>query len=185
MLQDEKGKSQNINFAIPINFVKNIIHGSEDKLVEASADYYYSLGQLEENKENIPKAVEYYLKAISVDNKYADAYMSLGGILYDQGKYDLEVESYRKAVEINPDKYENVYYLGTAYEDNQQYDKAIEAYEKALFIKPDHKDTLHDFAVLSIAIRDCERANKLISKLMELDRGQARKLELIKKTACP
>ena len=165
--------------------MKSILDGSERKLVEGSADYYYSVGQIEENKENIQKAVEYYMKAISVDDKYADAYVSLGGILYDQGKYDLEIECYRKAVEIDPGKYENVYYLGTAYEDNQQYDKAIEAYEKTLSIKPDHKDTLHDFAILSIAIRDCNRARKLMSKLTELDKGQARKLELIRRAACP
>jgi S1-C subfamily serine protease len=42
-LKDPKGIAQNMNYAIPINLVKNILNGSERKLVEQSAEYYYSL----------------------------------------------------------------------------------------------------------------------------------------------
>lgn len=179
-LQDEKSEAQNVNFAIPINFVKNIL-GSERKLVEQSAEYYYSLGQIEENSGNYDKAINYYKKAVSIDSNYADAYIGLGGIYYEKGEYDLEISNYKKAVDIDPNKYDNLYYLGTAYEDIRQYNKAIEAYVKVLSIKPDHKDTLHDFAILLIAQGQCDEANKLISKLMELDPGQAEKLGLLMK----
>jgi len=184
-LQDENRKAQNVNFAIPINLVKNILSGSEKKLVEQSAEYYYSLGQIEENNGNNDKAIDYYQKAISIDNKYADAYIGLGGIYYEKGEYDLEVSNYERAVEINPDKCEYLYYLGTAYEDTHRYDKAVKAYEEVLSIRPEHKDALHDFAILAIAAGDCGRAGKLISKLKELDTGQAKKLGfLIERTAC-
>jgi len=119
------------------------------------------------------------------DNKYADAYIGLGGIYYEKGEYDLEVSNYERAVEINPDKCEYLYYLGTAYEDTHRYDKAVKAYEEVLSIRPEHKDALHDFAILAIAAGDCGRAGKLISKLKELDTGQAKKLGfLIERTAC-
>jgi S1-C subfamily serine protease len=184
-LQDKDGSAQNLNFAIPINLVKEILSGSERKLVEQSAEYYYSLGQIEENNRNFDKAIDYYQKAISVNSGYADAYIGLGGIFYEKGEYDLEVANYERAVRINPDKYEYLYYLGTAYEDIHQYDKAVEAYKLALSIKPDDKDCLHDFAILSIAAGDCNRAAKLISNLRKLDAGQAKKLEfLMKRTAC-
>ena len=183
-LQDEKREAQNVNFAIPINLVKNIVSGSARKLVEQSADYYYSVGQIEENNGNNDKAIDYYKKAISINNQYADAYIGLGGIYYDKGEYDLEVSNYEKAVEIDPNKHEYLYYLGTAYEDTHQYDEAVKAYQKVLRIKPDHKDTLHDFAILSMADGDCNRANKLISKLKESDPGQAIKLEFLMRRAC-
>jgi superkiller protein 3 len=161
------------------------LSGSEKKLVEQSAEYYYSLGQIEENNGNNDKAIDYYQKAISIDNKYADAYIGLGGIYYEKGEYDLEVSNYERAVEINPDKCEYLYYLGTAYEDTHRYDKAVKAYEEVLSIRPEHKDALHDFAILAIAAGDCGRAGKLISKLKELDTGQAKKLGfLIERTAC-
>ncbi|MGD0915686.1 MAG: trypsin-like peptidase domain-containing protein [Thermodesulfobacteriota bacterium] len=184
-LQDEKREAQNLNFAIPINLVKNILSGSERKLVEQSADYYYSLGQIEENHGNSDKAIEYYQKAISIDSRYADAYISLGSIYYDKGEYDLEVNNFEKAVTIDPDKYEYLYYLGTAYEDTHQYDKAVKAYREVLRIKRDDKDTLHDFAILLIADGDCDQAREYISRLKALDTGQAKKLELlIARTRC-
>jgi S1-C subfamily serine protease len=183
-LQDENRKAQNVNFAIPINFIKNILSGSEKKLVEQSAEYYYSLGQIEQNRENDEKAADYYQKAISIDSQYTDAYINLGIIYYDKGEYDLEVTNFEKAVKISPNKYEYWYDLGTAYEDIHQYDKAVEAYQTALRLKPDHKDTLHDFAILSMAGGDCDRASKLISKLKESDPGQAKKLEFLIRRAC-
>ncbi|MGO8991601.1 MAG: trypsin-like peptidase domain-containing protein [bacterium] len=184
VLQDEKREAQNVNFAIPINFIKNILGGSEKKLVEQSAEYYYSLGQIEENNENNEKAIGYYQKAISVDSQYADAYINLGSIYYDKGEYDLEVTNFEKAVKISPDKCEYWYYLGTAYEDIHQYDEAVKAYKNALRLRPYHKDTLHDFAILSMAGGNCDRASKLISKLKESDPGQATKLEFLMRRAC-
>lgn len=183
-LQDENRKAQNLNFAIPINFIKNILSGSEKKLVEQSAEYYYSLGQVEQNHENNEKAISYYQKAISIDSQYADAYINLGIIYYDKGEYDSEVTIFEKAVKINPDKYEYWYDLGTAYEDILEYDKAVEAYQNALRLKPDRKDALHDFAILSMADGNCDRASKLISKLKESDPGQAKKLEFLMRRAC-
>ena len=183
-LHDENRKAQNVNFAIPINFVKNISGGSEKKLVEESAEYYYSLGQIEQNRENNDKAIGYYQKTISIDSQYADAYVNLGIIYYNKGEYDLEISNFEKAVKIDPDNCEYSYELGTAYEDTQQYDKAVEAYRNVLRIKPDHKNTLHDFAILSMAAGDCDQASKLISKLKELDPGQANKLEFLMRRTC-
>ena len=88
------------------------MNGAEKKLTEKSPDYYYSLGQIEDNKNNFDKAFEYYQKAIAEDNTYADAYIGLGGIYYEKGQYDLEVSNYLKAVELNPKNYSYLYYLG-------------------------------------------------------------------------
>ena len=74
--------NQNLNFAVPINLIKDALNGTEKKLTEKSPDYYYSVGQIEENKNNYDKAFEYYEKAISEDSTYADAYVGLSEILY-------------------------------------------------------------------------------------------------------
>ena len=183
-LRGENNTAQNLNLAIPINLVKEASTGSAKKLTEESPDYYYSLGQLAEMKDDWDKAIAYYQKALSLDDKYADAYIGLGTAYYEKGGYDLEVSNYEKAVSIDPKNYYYFYVLGTAYEDIQEYIKAKKAYMIALSIKPDDKDTLHDFAILSIAIEDCEQANQLISKLEELDVGMARKLEVLMRRAC-
>jgi S1-C subfamily serine protease len=184
-LVNKEQNIQNINFAVPINLIKNTLNGTEKKLTEESPDYYYSLGQIEENKNNYNKAFEYYNKAISVDNTYADAYVGLGDIYYEKGLYDLEVANFSKAVELNPQNYNYLYYLGNAYEDIGEYGKAREAYEKVLSIKPDDKDTLYDLAELLIVSGYCSQAEKLVTRLNQLDQGRARKLGfLMRKTAC-
>jgi tetratricopeptide (TPR) repeat protein len=181
---DENNTIQNLNLAIPINLVKEAYTGSAKKLTEESPDYYYSLGQLAETKDDWDKAIEYYQKALSLNDEYADAYIGLGNAYYEKGGYDLEVSNYEKAVSINSKNYYYFYLLGAAYEDNQEYAKAKKAYTIALSIKPDHKDTLHDFAILSIASGDCAQANELISKLEEINVGMARNLEVLMRRAC-
>jgi len=184
-LRDENNTAQNLNLAIPINLIKDAFRGSSRRLREESPDYYYALAQLEEAKRNWDKAIEYYQKALSVDDKYADAYEGLGGVYYEKGEYALEVSNYEKAALIDPKNHDYLHYLGTAYEDIGEYDKADKEYSLALLIRPDDKDTLHDFAILSMSDGDCGQANRLISELKEVDSGLARKLEgLIRRVTC-
>ncbi|MGA9109768.1 MAG: trypsin-like peptidase domain-containing protein [Smithella sp.] len=79
-LADQEKNNQNLNFAVPINLIKDALNGTEKILTEKSPDYYYSVGQIEENKNNYDKAFEYYEKAISEDSTYADAYVGLGDV---------------------------------------------------------------------------------------------------------
>ena len=184
-LADEEKSNQNLNFAVPINLIKDALNGTEKKLTEKSPDYYYSVGQIEENKNNYDKAFEYYEKAISEDSTYADAYVGLGDVYYEKGQYDLEVSNFEKAVELDPQNYSYLYYLGNAYEDIGEYGKAVETYLKVLSIKPDDKDTLYDLAELLIISGYRSDAEKIITKLNPLDKGRASKLALLmKKTVC-
>jgi len=184
-LRDETKSAQNLNFAVPINMIREALTGEAKKLTEESPDYYYSLGQIAETNQKWDTAIKCYKNALSLNDRYAPAYVGLGGVYYEKGQYDLEVSNYRNAVLIDSRNYEYFYYLATAYEDVQEYAKAKEAYLAALSIKPDHKDTLHDFAILSIAEGDCAQAKRLISKLGKLDVGMARKLEtLMGRAAC-
>lgn len=184
-LADEEKSNQNLNFAVPINLIKDALNGTEKKLTEKSPDYYYSVGQIEENKNNYDKAFEYYEKAISEDSTYTDAYVGLGDVYYEKGQYDLEVSNFEKAVELDPQNYSYLYYLGNAYEDIGEYGKAVETYLKVLSIKPDDKDTLYDLAELLIISGYRSDAEKIITKLNPLDKGRASKLALLmKKTVC-
>ena len=180
-LADEEKSNQNLNFAVPINLIKDALNGTEKKLTEKSPDYYYSVGQIEENKNNYDKAFEYYEKAISEDSTYTDAYVGLGDVYYEKGQYDLEVSNFEKAVELDPQNYSYLYYLGNAYEDIGEYGKAVETYLKVLSIKPDDKDTLYDLAELLIISGYRSDAEKIITKLNPLDKGRASKLALLMK----
>lgn len=175
--KDEPG--QNLNFAVPINLVRDSMAGKDASLTTDSATYYYSLGQLEENKHNFDKALEYYTKAIGLDSTFADAYIGVGGIFYEKGDYKSEVMYYEKAVVLAPNDYEAISLLGSAYEDDSRYDDAIKMYRKAIELKPDDKDSMFSLALLSILTGDIETARQILPSLMKLDEGIGKEIEAL------
>lgn len=176
----EEATAQNINFAVPINLVKDSLNGVNSQLTEGSPEYYFSLGNIAENKHQWDEAITDYQQAIAIDDKYADAYVNLGGAYYEKGDYDSEVASYEKAVELDPGNYyEAQYYLGTAYEDRGEYARAIERYKAALMIKPDNKDCLRDLILLYLVEGERKAASGLITRLKTLDMGVGREFELL------
>ena len=176
--QQEENTVQNLNFAIPVNLIEKAIQG-KGELVEGSPGYFYSLGVIAKNKREYDKAIEYYKKVMSLDDKYLDAYLDLGIIYYDQGQYDLEVENFLKATQLDQNNYDAYFYLGTAYEDKGLYDEAIVAYERALEIKPDDKDSLYYLSFLYILTGEKTKAFKLVPKLRELNPGLANEIKIL------
>jgi S1-C subfamily serine protease len=45
------GSAQNLNLAVPINSLKDALGGGSNSLVKESAAFYYSLGNLADNKQ--------------------------------------------------------------------------------------------------------------------------------------
>lgn len=175
---ESEAVAQNLNFAVPINLVKDSLAGRDQTLTEGSPDYYYSLGTIAETKHDWDKAISAYTRAIELDDKYVDAYMGLAGVYYEKGQYDQEVANYEKAAKLAPGDYSAQYWLGTAYEDQGRYDEAVERYRAAIAIKPD-KTALHDLIIIDLVNGDRREASELIPKLKQLDAGLGRKLELL------
>ena len=64
----QAGLAQNLNFAVPINRVKSTLNPEGGyELQKDSAGYYYSLGNLADNKRQKDKAIDLYSKALSLD----------------------------------------------------------------------------------------------------------------------
>jgi S1-C subfamily serine protease len=175
----QAGTAQNLNLAVPINDVKEVLTGGASTLLKESPAYYYSLGNLADNKRQWDRAIELYQKALALDDKYSDAYVGLGGDYYEKGQYNLEVDNYQKAAVIAQDNEQMWYWLGTAYEDTGQFDLAEVTYIRALGIKPDLKDALHDLAIVYLAQGKVEEAKKLLPRLTALNRGWGEKLRLL------
>ena len=163
--------AQNLNFAVPINSVRDVLNGGTAKLAEESPAYYYSLGNIADNKKEWDDAIKYYRKAAAIDDTYGDAYIGLGGDYYEKGDFKLEVKNYLNATVAEPNSDQAFYLLGTAYEDIGDFDKAIDAYVKALEIDPNNKDALHDLSVVYLATGQPDKARNLLPRLFALDPG--------------
>jgi hypothetical protein len=175
----QAGTAQNLNLAVPINDVKDVLSGGTFALLKESPAYYYSLGNLADNKEQWDKAIELYNKAIALDDKYSDAYVGLGGDYYEKGQYDLEVANYQKAALTAPNNDQIWYWLGTAYEDTGQFDLAEVTYIRALRLNPNHKDALHDLSIVYLAEGKVDKAKRLLPRLTALNAGWGAKLRLL------
>ncbi len=173
------GEAQNLNLAVPINDLKGVLGGGVNALVEESPAYYYSLGNLADNKKQWDRAIKYYQKSLAIDDKYVDSYLGLGGDYYEKGQFDLEVANYLRATLLEPQNEQALYYLGTAYEDTGQYAQAVAAYKEALAVDPHFKDALHDLSIVYLVEGNAAGARSLLPELMEADAGWGRELEVL------
>jgi tetratricopeptide (TPR) repeat protein len=76
-------------------------------------------------KGNPDKAIEYYNKAISLDDKNSFTYVSLGNMYNQKGNPDKAIEYYNKAISLD-DKDSFAYYnLGSLYSSLNRKDDAL------------------------------------------------------------
>jgi tetratricopeptide (TPR) repeat protein len=175
----ESDTAQNLNFAIPINLIRDSFAGKVKKITEDSPDYFYSEGVLAENEKDYDKAIKCFEKSIELNNAYTDAYLELGYVYYDKGLYDEQLGMFKKAVELDPNNSDAHYYLALAYEDKSQYDLAIAEYKKVIELKPEYKDAIHGLGILYIMQGEKEKALELVPKLMELNIGLGNELKIL------
>jgi len=171
--------SQNLNFAIPSNVIKQVENGQQPSMTEDSPDMYYARGSLADNKNNTDEAIADYQKAISIDDTYAAAYVGLGGDYYTKGQYDQELSNYQKAYSLDGKNVNTIWLLASAYEDVGQYNQAILYYEKALQIKPDDKDSMYSLGILYSIVGERNNLNALVPQLSKLDSGLGRELKIL------
>ena len=98
-----------------------------------------NLGSLYFNyKRDIPKAIECFIKAITLNSQYPDAHFNLGLVYSWIDENDKAIEEYEKALEL-VNKFEGIYInLGTAYQEKNQLDKEESYYKKGLELYPEN-----------------------------------------------
>ncbi len=134
---------QNLNFAIPSEFLRQLLEdaGPVRTLSSASsgisAETYLEQGNQKEELGDYAGAVDDYNMAIHIDPNNADAYRSRAYAKRELGEYSATIADYDAAIRIKPDDryaYSSrglaKYYLG-------EYSAAIADYDAAIRIKPD------------------------------------------------
>jgi tetratricopeptide (TPR) repeat protein len=139
-------EAQNINFAMPINLLKNKI--SAKKVIalkdagimdyKETAEYWFYLGWYYAEADLYKEAVDAFKQAIMIKPVFAEAHYSLGVTYGNLGMYREAIEAYKQAIRIKPDYAEAHYNLGVTYGKGLgMYKEALEAYKQAIRIKPD------------------------------------------------
>ncbi len=161
---------------------------AEEKLTKS----YNNLGLAYNNKGDYEKAIEYYQKALEIEESKlgrdhpdtALSYINLGTAYSNEGDYGKAIENYQKALEItesklgkdHPDTAASYNNLGTAYLYKGDYNKAIEYHKKALEIREsrlgrDHPDTATTYNDLGRTYSykgDYDKAIRYYQKALEI-----------------
>ena len=92
---------------------------------------YVNLGAIEKDAKRIPKAQEYFTKALDINPNFVDALVQKASIHQDLGEFSNAEDLLRRAEAIQPENPIVNYNLGVLYELYlQEYDLAIQYYKR-------------------------------------------------------
>ncbi len=92
----------------------------------------YNLGNYYSKVNDLPKAEENYLEAITIDNLFYPAKINLALIYYQQGKMGPAEKLFVDLVKNHPEVQNGYYYLALLYGEQKKYSEAIALLETAL-----------------------------------------------------
>jgi tetratricopeptide (TPR) repeat protein len=148
-------EAQNINFAMPVNLIKNKISAkkiialknAEIEDYKKTAEYWFIIGYYYGEYDLFKEAIQAYKQAIKIKSDYAEAYYNLGATYDELGMYREAIESFKQTIKIKPDFTTAHLNLGAAYDEIGMYKEAIQAYKQAIKIKPDYAEVYSNLCV--------------------------------------
>ncbi len=135
---------QNINFAIPSNYLKELLaqSGKVKPLWRGkqsiSAETYLRWGYAKYRSDQYQAAIDNYDAAINLKPDFAPAYYFRGTVKRSLGQYKEAIEDYDTAIDLKNDFAVAYYFRGTIRGDLGEHFIAIQDYNKAIDAKPDY-----------------------------------------------
>ena len=148
--------AQNLNFAMPVNLIKNRIGSKKvtalkDSNIEdykKTAEYWFVLGYYYGEAGMYREEIEACKQAIRIKPDDAEAHYNFGVAYGNLGMYREALEAYKQAIRIKPDYAKAHYNLGLAYANLDMYREEIEAYKQTIRIKPDYAEAHYNLGVV-------------------------------------
>jgi protein O-mannosyl-transferase len=123
-----------------------------------SSRAYSARATLYRLEKNYPMAVEYNMKAISLNMIDHESYNNLGNIYMDLDKLDSAGFYYKEALRIKPDYHTGWDNTGAMYARKKQFDSALICLDKALILKPGYKPAYSNRALTYMGLLNYEKA---------------------------
>lgn len=131
-------EGQSLNFAVPIDWVKDLPKRSIKTLQTTQASIAWLSKSIElENIKNWPAMLTHSLNWTKAQPNSDQAWYVLG-LTHNRTKQHIQaISAYQQALRFNPENNAAWYNLGIAYNDSKQHAQAISAYQQALRINPE------------------------------------------------
>jgi Trypsin-like peptidase domain/Tetratricopeptide repeat len=138
-------EGQNLNFAVPVEWVNELVKRSTSVETTATATAYPMTQWLNksfelDNRNDWPALLEHTRRWTEQHPNNGIAWGNLGYSYNKAGQSVKAIEAYQQALRINPEHAAAWINLGNAYANTGQSAKAIEAYQQTLRINPEYAD---------------------------------------------
>lgn len=158
-------EGQNLNFAVPVEWVKELAKRSTKALAVAQSVTQWLNKAIElENRKNWPALLEHSRRWTRAQPGSSTAWFGLGNAYGEAGQPAKAIEAYQQALRINPE-YANAWNnIGVTYDKASQSAKAIETIQHALRIDPEYADA---WLNLGVAYYGAGQSAKAIETLQQ------------------
>jgi len=113
------------------------------------------------------KAEEYFLKALSVNNKSVETYVNLSDIYYAEKRIADAINLLETAVTLIPENIVLLHYLARIYIEDVRYDLAIDMLSRILDISPENIDAYWDLGNVYYELGEYENAAAAFEHVLE------------------
>lgn len=139
-------EAQNLNFAMPVNIIKDkidlkkvvAVKDSEIEDYKKTAEYWSYRGIAYGDSGMYKESIEAFKEAIRINPNDATAHYNLAVSYSKLGMHKEAIDACERAIGIKPDFAEAHYNLGIAYDNLGMYREAIDAYKQSIRIEPDY-----------------------------------------------
>ena len=168
---------QNLNFAIPSNYLKTLLARSKTARPlssvnqTVSAETYFIRGNVLLDLDDYGGALEAYNSTIRLKPDYAYAYHNRGVAKKLLGRYQAAIADYDTAIRLKPDDADAYHNRGNAKDELGRYQAAIADYDTAIRLKPDDADAYYNRGLVKALLnrrweakQDLRTALRLVEK---------------------
>lgn len=135
-------EGQNLNFAVPIEWVKELAQRSTKIATTAQAVAQWLNKSIElEKRKDWPASLEHSKRWTKAQPGNTSAWFSLGFDYGTAGQPTNAIEAYQQVLRINPEFFPAWNNMGVTYREAGQFTKAIDAYQQSLRIYPGVSET--------------------------------------------
>jgi protein O-GlcNAc transferase len=140
-----------------------------------------NIGNIYKIKNNIPKAIEYYQKALIYEPTNSTYLNNLGDSYRLTGDLNKAKEIFLESLQVNTNGMLTHFNLGTLYQTEGNFQKAIDSFKKSLNINPSYLEAYYQLANTQLKANNKESAKQSMEKAIQADPGNLKFQEFYKK----
>ncbi len=135
----------------------------------SAAEAYFYLGLIDESRDNLEQAADFYEAALEEKPDYPEALTALGTLLSIRGAYEQAVTKLERAVSLNPTSAIALANLGHVYLKQEKYNQAQSKLRLALELKPDYVFARLNLGYILMSEGNYDAAIEQFSYVLALD----------------